>query len=594
MMRDQNRQAWHADFLAVWMSVIDSQALSKGWKQSTLYDELQRLVTDLDVTEIVQGNSPRSDKFENLYNLVATRAHGEHRPASVHGGPHTILPIAALRPPLPSNASKSIDFHFRWTQSWLPIMDKGNVHRSLYRVRRDEAVECAADEASLYALLSLTTVQQSGDNLEHQLNTSSASLFATHAHRLLHECTGPPTPTTVQTMLLLALHHITRDCQEDAWVLVGRATRAIALLQRSCGDELLPLSFRPERELLKRLNLAAFVLDSLLSAHLRLPHALGPSGSGPIERLIADGTEEWEPGPTSSTSIFTNGPGFCLSTFNDLVDFSVQLSIMQNSAGGDQKDMMRPRVRLDQVASTFPQHQTLHLFGTVLALMESPTVADDGDLDKLLLSVQTVVTTYNVYYPISTVPIIWPMLIDLVKEKIEALPRTSNVQDTAMALARFLKAAEVNLHVAASVRPAFDNIGAREPTDPCDPGSLHILNTTMADHPSNQSGLTRFTAATYNVDPMTPLSGGGRTDVFEAPVPDTLSTLPATDRPTDFDVNVDFSGYLMDGDAYGWDHHWDQSLHNLGFADVDMPLLDLDFPLSTEQEFSLDGADTAS
>ncbi|KAK4554177.1 hypothetical protein LTR86_008704 [Recurvomyces mirabilis] len=550
-MRDQSRQAWHADFLAVWMNVIDTQALSKGWKQSTLYDELQRLVTDLDVTEIVQGNSPRSDKFENLYNLVATRAHGEHRPASVHGGSHTILPLATLRPPLPSNASKSIDFYFRWTQSWLPIMDKGNVHRSLYRALRDEAVENAADEASLYALLSLTTVQQSGENLEHQFDTSSALLFATHAHRLLHECTGPLTPATVQTMLLLALHHITRDCQEDAWVLVGRATRAIALLQRSC-DEILPLSFRPELELMKRLHLAAFVLDSLLSAHLRLPHTLGLSGSGPSERLIADGTEEWEPGPTSSASVSTNCPGFCLSTFNNLVDLSVQLSIMRDSAGGDQKDMVRPQVRLDQVASTFPQHQTVHLFGTVLALMESPAVADGGDLDKLLLSLQTVVTTYDIYYSISTVPIIWPMLIDLVKEKMEALPRTSNVQETAMALTRFLKAAEVNLHVAASVRPAFDNIGAHEPNDPSDPGPLHTQNTTMADHSSDQDGLTQLTAATYNVNPMTPLSGGGRRDVFEGPVPDILSTLPATGQSTDFDVNVDSSGYLMDGDAYGW------------------------------------------
>lgn len=34
------------------------------------------------------------------------------------------------------------------------------------------------------------------------------------------------------------------------------------------------------------------------------------------------------------------------------------------------------------------------------------------------------------------------------------------------------------------------------------------------------------------------------------------------------------------------DHNWDQSLQNLGFAEGDIPLLDFDFPLPSQQEMS--------
>lgn len=561
LMRDESSHCWHADFLKTWTNTVESHDLAKEWKQSTLCDELQRLLYELDATDIAPEDQSGAARLQGLYDLVERQYENQQRIVSVRDQATVSAPLVTSRPRPPPDANKLIDFHFLWTQNWLPIMDRGHVHRSLYHVLRDEAGESRANEASLYALLSLSLVRRR-HAIRLQSGTPSPLHYADHAQQILNDSIGPPTTATVQTLLLLALYEIARSRHEGAWLLVGRASRSIALIQRAHHDEATSQSTVSPPEILTRLNLAAFVRDSLISAHLGLLSTFNSVGNGCAlnERLVEDGAEEWAPGPSSSadpsaTDASEFDPGFCLSAFNRLVDRCVELRSIMAGGTGDRVSSVTTRAPIR--ASNFPQHQTLRLLDTLLRLLELPNndKRQNCNFEELLINLQTRLTTYSVHYPLATVPIIWLLLISLVTDSLARMTRSNAVESTSIAIAQFLKAAQGGLVDAAPSRISNDEISNRHPTSASavsmSVGQLPITIETTG-RTLDQGDEPEVIPIDHMSELFTPHTPRASEHAPSMSWPSDTINLDSDPLPSGLDNDTNVLDYLLNEDTCGW------------------------------------------
>ncbi|KAH8169681.1 fungal specific transcription factor domain-containing protein [Sarocladium implicatum] len=214
-------------------------------------------------------------------------------------------------------------------------MNQAEIMRLLYRSNQGHALE--SDEQALFAAIITYATIQTSTSLAAEENeqgcskqTTSRDALALHhkVDRLLPGHGEAGSIANVQAMLILTMINIGRGDWQDAWGMIGRATRLATYLKLSSPSSLplQPPSASSAYGASRRSHtlLACFVLETVLSTRLALPPHLRTEDLNPVETVDCSGMDEWEPWSgavkASSEATMHHGPSFSASTFNGLVD----------------------------------------------------------------------------------------------------------------------------------------------------------------------------------------------------------------------------------------------------------------------------------
>ncbi|KAI9728261.1 MAG: hypothetical protein M1834_007754 [Cirrosporium novae-zelandiae] len=368
----------------IWNDEGLPEPLIETWKKSRILRQLERLLPILDQTDEKIGKRKRDNI--NLTQLSTEKTNTElegndsecrpsgtsgRSPSSTHsiycqirgpksdyGSPQSQTQSASAKPrafTLPSNTRRLLDIYFTYTHCWLPIIERPDVLRVLYKysptnLNRSALPTGSGEHATLWAILAYTKAQIPATYISHNPPTDNEAdktpceEFYRRARDLIPLEDGTFELGHVQALLILSLYQMIRGNWQVAWLLSGHAVRiAIDLgLNSSSGVDLKSKSHDCPRN--KHVFLGCFVLDTIISAKLcRRPH-LRKDDVDYTGLVQEDGLEEWDPWNDClgmSRNNLTSDPldpPFTLTTFNRLVCILRILNeVTQNSATGFDK-----------------------------------------------------------------------------------------------------------------------------------------------------------------------------------------------------------------------------------------------------------------
>ncbi|RMZ72409.1 quinic acid utilization activator [Pyrenophora seminiperda CCB06] len=255
--------------------------------------------------------------------------------------------------PLPPGCWKLIETYFTYTQCWLPIADKLEVLKLSYSYpEHGLPLSCdmpsSGSHAEMWSILAVGSVQDGGSLAgEHRQNVPPSELYDT-ARLLIPNELGKFELDHVKALLNLSVLNITRGLFETAWQLVGIALRIFFTLAEPSEVAV------PRR---KNVLSSCFMLDNLLSLHLKLRPYLERVDLTYMGKIEEDGMEEWQPwGGQLSLGLMrqSNSPTLALSSFNaclELVDI-LGSTTRQQTAPNFLHEMIS---RLEMWKSSLPQ-----------------------------------------------------------------------------------------------------------------------------------------------------------------------------------------------------------------------------------------------
>lgn len=195
-----------------------------------------------------------------------------------------------------------------YTQCWLPICEKLDVLKLSYSYPQ-QGLALSHDmpdsgcHAEMWSMLAVGCIQDS----------SSRELYDTSRLLIPNEL-GKLDLNHVKALLNLAVFNISRSFLNAAWLLVGAASRIFLTLNESSE------TVSPRR---KNVLASCFLLDNLLSLHLKRKPYLDKSDLAWLGRIEEDGMEEWQPwgGEVKlGTAYQSRLPTLALSSFNSLLE----------------------------------------------------------------------------------------------------------------------------------------------------------------------------------------------------------------------------------------------------------------------------------
>ena len=340
------RDPQEGGFAARWTDEGHEKGLWKIWRASRLPQELELLLPSLErlpqrkmedvvmreaTSSLQQGFNlpprqpaahPAVDGLEDVRGIEIT---------SNKDNASSALPPSAVLPP---DTLAAIDSYFTWTHVWFPVMEKHQVYRTFHQWSYEAAEIPSGDRACLLAILAYQKVQRS--HLPAEIDVAEAGDGASPAKDLFdlvqslipreyHSCHL----SHIQALLILSMAYLGACLWDDAWLLVGQATR-LALLERTTQAQLNKNqdgTLRPDSSRLPHTLLGCFVLDTLLSTVAALPAHLRDADLSGLRQLDDDCLEEWTPLPQTHLSRApSTGPAFTISTFNRLTEITKLLS----------------------------------------------------------------------------------------------------------------------------------------------------------------------------------------------------------------------------------------------------------------------------
>ncbi|KAL2835662.1 hypothetical protein BJY01DRAFT_223304, partial [Aspergillus pseudoustus] len=256
-------------------------------------------------------------------------------------------------PELPSKPVQILNRYFALTHSWLPIVDRHAMYRSLFLFKQLPAN--SGEIAALWALLAHASMTLNASG-KHQRQAHEPDICYMAARRAIPiEREDRYSVGHIQALLILALsHYAALECK------VARTVVAQAiLLARHIGlDE--PRNCEQDTHL--RTWLACFVIDTLIAMHTRsAPHMRSEDVKHhpPIEETA---NEEWEPWDLESV-LLPGGvvaipeiaaPTHSLSVFSRLVDLMCIANDCASSTTDE--DRQQPMNALLSWTRSLPDH----------------------------------------------------------------------------------------------------------------------------------------------------------------------------------------------------------------------------------------------
>jgi hypothetical protein len=359
LMTSDTPVAKPCDLSQKWNADSEPDSFFSSWRRGRLYNELHRQLTTADGSMFEEPTSPMQvecasprhvSAFASNAALLAARSlkqlstplvfnpieeqsreqdaqartvreHIRSDPRVGSESERTTLQPTEISS---TQATRLLQHYMKNTNTWLPMIDQADSMRLIYRHSNGHSLE-SGEQALLKAILLYSAIQSSADkapNSDSQLDLVS---LQDQAHELLQGSQGvtqnPGNIGHVKAMTVLTLVSIGRGYWQEAWTMIGNAIRLATFLKLH-----LPGATSTESVASRGPHtiLACFVLETLLSLHLRLPSHLRPETIASIKPIDCSGIDEWEQwagaSRVSANIAPYQGPSFSASTFNSLVE----------------------------------------------------------------------------------------------------------------------------------------------------------------------------------------------------------------------------------------------------------------------------------
>ncbi|OTA35391.1 hypothetical protein BTJ68_03245 [Hortaea werneckii EXF-2000] len=250
---------------------------------------------DIDfANEIQSANQPGASR-EKISESV-------HKPQLTIGtSALTINQLAGERLPLPQNAWTLVEYYFAFVHAWLPVTDRQAALKLMYTYPTQGVLRVNAttgEYAELWSILALGSAilpQSAESSGTEQLCTVARSLIPSErsSFELGH----------LKSLVLLSICEISRQQWLAAWIFIGFAVRVLLALR--CGHTWAPAGLRSQfgttesskaaDERLKRIGLAAYVIENAIAANFGAPTHLQSELVNSFESVDEDGIDEWSP-----------------------------------------------------------------------------------------------------------------------------------------------------------------------------------------------------------------------------------------------------------------------------------------------------------
>ncbi|KFZ12527.1 hypothetical protein V501_04180 [Pseudogymnoascus sp. VKM F-4519 (FW-2642)] len=341
----------------IWNDKEGSETLVETWRRSKVYQELDRLLPLLDLSDDKPGKRKRTDPVPgrrpeedpNPPSSIQAQIGPEQNlsPASTLGHPNgafattqenfglksSIIPREITIPsalPLPERTWNLIDVYFSYTHCWFPIIEKHELLRLSYQYSQNRSASSPHKSGNLAVLWAVLAYA------DHQIRaikpyTTTNGLDGDWTVARLYEESKAHIPPEegdfelghVQALLILTLLNIGQGRWSGAWILIGNAVRIAIELGFSHATD--------KKCLNAHVLLGCFVLDTLVALNLDRTPQLRVSDIRQIGTIDEDGLDEWNPW-VDCLSLERNstdgrrGPAATLSTFNCLIRLTAILN----------------------------------------------------------------------------------------------------------------------------------------------------------------------------------------------------------------------------------------------------------------------------
>ncbi|KAI7509268.1 hypothetical protein KC347_g5346 [Hortaea werneckii] len=250
---------------------------------------------DIDLAnEIQSANQPGASREKDSESV--------HKPQLTDGtSALTINQLAGERLPLPQNAWTLVEYYFAFVHAWLPVTDRQAALKLMYTYPTQGVLRVNAttgEYAELWSILALGSAilpQSAESSGTEQLCTVARSLIPSErsSFELGH----------LKSLVLLSICEISRQQWLAAWIFIGFAVRVLLALR--CGHTWAPAGLRSQfgttesgkaaDERLKRIGLAAYVIEDAIAAHFGAPTHLQSELVNSFGSVDEDGIDEWSP-----------------------------------------------------------------------------------------------------------------------------------------------------------------------------------------------------------------------------------------------------------------------------------------------------------
>ncbi|KAI7219842.1 hypothetical protein KC333_g2706 [Hortaea werneckii] len=213
----------------------------------------------------------------------------------------TINQLAGERLPLPENAWTLVEYYFAFVHAWLPVTDRQAALKLMYTYPTQGVLRVNAttgEYAELWSILALGSAV-----LPQPAESSGTKELCTVARSLIPSERSSFELGHLKSLVLLSICEITRQQWLAAWILIGSAVRVLLALR--CGNTWAPAGLRSQfrttesdkaaDERLKRIGLAAYVIEDAIAAHFGAPTHLQSELVNSFGSVDEDGIEEWSP-----------------------------------------------------------------------------------------------------------------------------------------------------------------------------------------------------------------------------------------------------------------------------------------------------------
>lgn len=366
------------------------------WQKSRLSRDVSQLLSPGFEGSVLGFEGPVLDDSEEEWTETGDQEGSingsTNMPSSGHGHldspPLPELPIKLhttfANRSIPDNTPDLLDFYFKYTHCWLPILERRDLLRAMHMNPDQSSPETTAGRTLLWSVILYTSAARGSQcpglptPLELQLSLCEQSQSFPHCSPLGH----------IQAILILILLQILMRNFNEAWVLVGQASRKVVLL---------PVSARTSR--FKHTFNGCVLLDNILSTILGKTPCLSQAEQfqhGPVQEGDSDEWEVWSAPRASCGERPTRiAPLRSLSVFNLVLSLMQPLSQIQYQCGNlipiedsleklrQQQGSILQQHPYDRNANSNPPLIILHLTSllTTLSLVRkseqvSPTISD--------------------------------------------------------------------------------------------------------------------------------------------------------------------------------------------------------------------------
>ncbi|KAJ5243380.1 uncharacterized protein N7469_001707 [Penicillium citrinum] len=334
-------------------SKLAKQSVST-WRQSKPYKDVSKSLepgseddTILDDAEWEPAESmEHDDDTADHHDTKFSNANQPNKLETIQEeGPQYIAPqssfIIDIKPP--DNTPGLVDFYFTYTHCWFPILERRSVLRTMHLGTSNDNINGHGDEnlssrMVLWSLIAYTSAMQ-GTTQPGMPNICSLQLAI--EHRTLTNWDSLDL-RYIQALLILVLMHIALGNIHQAWTLIGKAARMLAVL---------PLPARTAR-FNHTLN-GCVILDNVLSALLDRTPCLSQEEQLSCHSIEEDDIEEWDVWipHTGDKRAIASTPLRALSTFNHMNQLMQQLSrIMYQGVDTNNAEILYNDLRTKQNA----------------------------------------------------------------------------------------------------------------------------------------------------------------------------------------------------------------------------------------------------